>query len=136
MVLPQHITLTGFSGTGKSTIAGLVAVRLGWRAIDADDYIEEQRAQLMAGSPNRAAGTGVRARPGRAWNRTVALRNRPGVRWLHRVEQPDLEELVQVLPRDLLVDRLEILRAAGRVVVPLDPQLCALEERVVADLKT
>ena len=47
MTAPQHITLTGFSGSGKSTIAGLVAQRLGWQAIDADDYIEEQHGRLV-----------------------------------------------------------------------------------------
>ena len=47
MTAPQHITLTGFSGTGKSTVANLVALRLGWQAVDADDYIEEQTGRLV-----------------------------------------------------------------------------------------
>ncbi len=47
MTIPQHITLTGFSGTGKTTVANLVAQRLGWQAIDADDYIEEQNGRLV-----------------------------------------------------------------------------------------
>jgi len=37
---PNHITLTGFSGTGKTAVAHLVAARLGWNAVDADDEIE------------------------------------------------------------------------------------------------
>lgn len=40
MAVPMHITLTGFSGSGKTTVAGLVALRLGWQAIDADEHIE------------------------------------------------------------------------------------------------
>ena len=40
MTSPLRITLTGFSGSGKSTVAGLVAKRLGWQAVDSDDLIE------------------------------------------------------------------------------------------------
>ena len=47
MTARQHITLTGFSGTGKSTVANLVALRLGWQAIDTDDFIEEQTGRLV-----------------------------------------------------------------------------------------
>jgi 3-dehydroquinate synthase len=39
---PQRIILIGFSGTGKSLAAPLVAERLGWRIIDTDSLIEEQ----------------------------------------------------------------------------------------------
>jgi len=37
----QRIILTGFSGTGKSEVARLVAERLGWQAVDSDDAIVE-----------------------------------------------------------------------------------------------
>jgi shikimate kinase len=33
------IVLTGFMGSGKSTVGPLVAARLGWRFVDADDVI-------------------------------------------------------------------------------------------------
>jgi|SRR5580704_7929811 shikimate kinase len=33
------IVLTGFMGSGKTTVGPLVAIRLGWRFIDADDVI-------------------------------------------------------------------------------------------------
>jgi 3-dehydroquinate synthase len=39
---PRRIFLTGFSGSGKSAVAGLVAEALGWRALDTDDIIEER----------------------------------------------------------------------------------------------
>lgn len=38
----QRIVLTGFMGSGKSTVGPLVAKRLGWRFIDADDVIEAE----------------------------------------------------------------------------------------------
>ncbi len=37
---PQRIVLTGFSGTGKSAVAPLVARTLGWDAVDTDALIE------------------------------------------------------------------------------------------------
>jgi shikimate kinase len=48
----QRIVLTGFMGSGKSTVGPLVAARLGWRFIDADDVIEAEAgipiAQIFA----------------------------------------------------------------------------------------
>lgn len=35
----RRIVLTGFMGSGKSTVGPLVAKRLGWRFVDADDVI-------------------------------------------------------------------------------------------------
>ncbi len=43
---PSRIILTGFSGTGKSAVAPLVAQALGWDALDTDALIE-----LAAGKP-------------------------------------------------------------------------------------
>jgi 3-dehydroquinate synthase len=39
---PTRLFLTGFSGTGKSTVARLVAERLGWDVVDTDTLIEQQ----------------------------------------------------------------------------------------------
>ena len=39
---PRRIALTGFMGSGKTTVGPLVAARLGWRFIDADDVIEAE----------------------------------------------------------------------------------------------
>jgi shikimate kinase len=41
----ERIILTGFSGTGKTEVARLVAERLGWQAIDSDDAIVEAAAK-------------------------------------------------------------------------------------------
>jgi shikimate kinase len=38
----RRIVLTGFMGSGKSTVGPLLAARLGWRFVDADDVIEAQ----------------------------------------------------------------------------------------------
>ena len=38
-IRPRRIVLTGFMGSGKSTVGPLLAARLGWRFVDADDVI-------------------------------------------------------------------------------------------------
>ena len=43
--LLSKIYLTGFMGSGKSTVGPLVAQRLGWRFLDLDDVIVEQAGQ-------------------------------------------------------------------------------------------
>lgn len=48
MSQPDRISLIGFSGTGKSTVAGLIAARLGWQAHDSDDIIVEQAGRSIA----------------------------------------------------------------------------------------
>lgn len=44
----RRLFLTGFSGSGKSTVAGLVAKTLGWRALDTDALIEEAAGRSIA----------------------------------------------------------------------------------------
>lgn len=38
----RRIVLTGFMGSGKTTVGPLLAARLGWRFIDVDDVIEAE----------------------------------------------------------------------------------------------
>ncbi len=38
---PLRIVLTGFSGTGKSLVARVVAEHLGWRVIETDSVVEQ-----------------------------------------------------------------------------------------------
>lgn len=45
---PRRIVLTGFMGSGKSTVGPLVAARLGWRFVDADDVIEKDAGATIA----------------------------------------------------------------------------------------
>lgn len=44
----RRIVLTGFMGSGKSTVGPLLAARLGWRFIDADDVIEAEAGMPIA----------------------------------------------------------------------------------------
>jgi shikimate kinase len=44
----RRIVLTGFMGSGKSTVGPLVAQRLGWRFVDVDDAIEAEAECTVA----------------------------------------------------------------------------------------
>lgn len=44
----QRIVLTGFMGSGKSTIGRLLADKVGWRLIDVDREIEEKAGMTVA----------------------------------------------------------------------------------------
>ncbi len=44
----MSFALIGYRGSGKSTVARLLADRWGWRAVDADDEIERRAGQSIA----------------------------------------------------------------------------------------
>ncbi len=44
----RRIVLTGFMGSGKSTVGPLIAKRLGWRFLDVDDVIEAEAGMTIA----------------------------------------------------------------------------------------
>lgn len=44
----RRIVLTGFMGSGKSTVGPLVAQRLGWKFLDVDDVIEAEAGCSIA----------------------------------------------------------------------------------------
>ena len=45
---PRRIVLTGFMGSGKSTVGPLLAARLGWKFLDVDDAIEAEAGATIA----------------------------------------------------------------------------------------
>lgn len=45
---PRRIVLTGFMGSGKSTVGPLLAHRLGWSFLDVDDVIESEAGVTIA----------------------------------------------------------------------------------------
>ena len=45
---PVRIVLTGFMGSGKSTVGPIIAERLGWRFIDVDNVIEAEAGTTIA----------------------------------------------------------------------------------------
>jgi shikimate kinase len=45
---PRRIVLTGFMGSGKSTVGPIIAARLGWQFVDADNVIEAEAGATIA----------------------------------------------------------------------------------------
>lgn len=45
---PRRIVLTGFMGSGKSTVGPIIAARLGWQFIDVDNVIEAEAGAAIA----------------------------------------------------------------------------------------
>jgi shikimate kinase len=45
---PRRIVLTGFMGSGKSTVGPLLAERLGWSFVDVDEAIEAEAGTTIA----------------------------------------------------------------------------------------
>jgi shikimate kinase len=49
MLMPiRRVVLTGFMGSGKSTAGPLLAARLGWRFVDADEVVETEASMRIA----------------------------------------------------------------------------------------
>ncbi|UWZ81666.1 shikimate kinase [Occallatibacter riparius] len=48
LVSVRRIVLTGFMGSGKSTVGPLVAARLGWRFLDVDDVIVAEAGMAIS----------------------------------------------------------------------------------------
>ncbi len=45
---PRRIVLTGFMGSGKSTVGPMIAAQLGWRFVDVDNVIEAEEGAAIA----------------------------------------------------------------------------------------
>jgi shikimate kinase len=58
----MNLILIGYRGTGKSTVARLVAARLGWEWVDSDAEIEREAAETIAEIFAREGEAGFRAR--------------------------------------------------------------------------
>ena len=75
MNIPQglkRVVLIGFSATGKSALAPVIAHRLGWDAIDLDDEIERASGQTIPEIFQAEGERGFRAREHRAVRDAVA----------------------------------------------------------------
>jgi shikimate kinase len=68
----RRIVLTGFMGSGKSTVGPLVASRLGWKFVDVDDVIEAEAGCEIAEIFARHGEGGFREREHAAIARLAA----------------------------------------------------------------
>ena len=69
---PRRIVLTGFMGSGKTTVGPLVAARLGWSFVDVDDVIEAEAGATIAELFARHGETAFRDREHTAIARLAA----------------------------------------------------------------
>lgn len=58
----RRVVLTGFMGSGKTTVGPLVAARLGWKFVDVDDVVEEEAGSTIAEFFKRHGEAAFRAR--------------------------------------------------------------------------
>src|SRR5262249_16846508 len=58
----RPIFLIGYRGTGKTTVARLLAARLGWKSVDADDIIQQRFGQTIREIFDAEGEAGFRAK--------------------------------------------------------------------------
>lgn len=58
----RRVVLTGFMGSGKTTVGPLVAARLGWKFVDVDEVVEEEAGSTIAEFFKRHGEAAFRAR--------------------------------------------------------------------------
>jgi shikimate kinase len=105
----RRIVLTGFMGSGKSTVGPLLAARLGWRFVDVDDVIEAEAGTKIAELFARHGEAAFRQRELEAIAKLV-----------------EAEELVLALGGGAIeteLNRTLLLGSAGTLLVHLDVEL-------------
>ncbi|HEY1254197.1 MAG TPA: shikimate kinase [Terracidiphilus sp.] len=69
---PRRLVLTGFMGSGKSTLGPLLATRLGWKFLDVDEVIEAEAGTRIAELFARHGEPAFRAREAQTIARLAA----------------------------------------------------------------
>ena len=78
--MPTVLVVMGVSGTGKSTVAGILADRLGWELAEGDDlHPPENVAKMRAGTPLTDADRWPWLDKVGAWIRERAETGEPGI---------------------------------------------------------
>jgi shikimate kinase len=100
---PRRIVLTGFMGSGKSTVGPLLAGRLGWSFLDVDDVIEAEAGVTIAELFARHGEAPFRERE----HATIARLAAAGALVLAlgggAIEKAETRDLLLSAPRTLLV---------------------------------
>lgn len=102
---PRRVVLTGFMGSGKTTVGPLVAARLGWRFLDVDDVIEAEAGATIAQLFARHGEAPFRDREHATIARLAAQDEDALVLALGggAIERPDTRNLLLTTPGTLLV---------------------------------
>jgi shikimate kinase len=105
---PRRIVLTGFMGSGKSTVGPMVAQRLGWQFVDADEVIEADSGCAIAEIFARYGEAAFRERERAAIARLVSSDRLVLALGGGAIEQTETRALLLSAPGTLLV-HLEVL---------------------------
>jgi shikimate kinase len=110
---PRRIVLTGFMGSGKTTVGPLVARRLGWKFLDVDDVIEAEAGATIAELFSRYGEAAFRERERAAIARLAETDGLILALGGGAIEHPATRELLLKTPGTLLV-HLEVELATTR----------------------
>lgn len=105
----RRIVLTGFMGSGKSTVGPLIAGRLGWKFVDVDDVIEEEAGAAISAIFAQYGEDAFRDREHATIARLAAGDHLVLALGGGAIERPDTREL--------------LLNAAGTLLVHLEVEL-------------
>lgn len=100
---PRRIVLTGFMGSGKSTVGPLVARRLGWRFVDVDEAIEGEAGCTIAEIFARQGEAAFREHEQAAIARLVEGEGLVLALGGGAIEHPATQKLLASVPGTLLV---------------------------------
>jgi shikimate kinase len=100
---PRRIVLTGFMGSGKTTVGPLVAARLGWNFLDVDDVIEAEAGATIAELFARHGETSFRAREQATIARLAAADALVLALGGGAIELPETRNLLLTTPGTLLI---------------------------------
>ena|SRR5271157_2778126 len=102
-VAPRRIVLTGFMGSGKTTLGPLLAARLGWNFIDVDDVIEAEAGVTIAEIFARHGEAAFRERERATIARLVAGDSLVLALGGGAIENESTRELLLTAPETLLI---------------------------------
>lgn len=101
--LPRRIVLTGFMGSGKSTVGPLIAQLLGWAFVDVDDAIEAEAGCTIPELFNQYGEAAFRQREHAAIARLVCADSLVLALGGGAIEDPATRSLLLTAPGTLLV---------------------------------
>jgi shikimate kinase len=102
-VLHRRIVLTGFMGSGKTTVGPLVAAHLGWRFVDVDDEIEAEAGVPITEIFERHGEAAFREREHAAIARLAAGEGLVLALGGGAIEHPTTRSLLLTTPETLMV---------------------------------
>jgi shikimate kinase len=100
---PRRIVLTGFMGSGKTTVGPLVAARLGWSFLDVDDVIEAETGVTIAELFSRHGEAAFRIREHATIARLIAADALVLALGGGAIETPETRNLLSTTPGTLLI---------------------------------